>query len=222
MQKARAEDDALDAEMKLAAEKAAKELQERRDARKVPAEGDFDGLMDFLMDSEEGELEYEMVRCRPLITEDFLKFLQAEVSTRKLSATDDVQQGIAAELEGMLEVLKASAQKVDEDVRILVEPAERMRELLQSKVRSTRLKDANSPPETKARAALLTHATTTVWQDKKAHILQMVENNEIDQPLIDLMSQNIHGAREAGQEEAAEFMSKINDALKRYLPSGAA
>ncbi|GHP03116.1 hypothetical protein PPROV_000187100 [Pycnococcus provasolii] len=183
---ARQEDEKLDAELKERAEKEMLELEAAREARVLPAEGEYMELMDFLTNLDEGELEYEMVRCRPLITAQFLDFLKKEVTTQKLSATDDIQGQIAGELEAMYEVLSASAERVDVDVATLAAPAERLRALLSS-------------------------------PDKKAHILTMMENNEIDKPLIDLLNQNVHAARAAGQDDAAAFMEKVGDALNKYL-----
>lgn len=54
-------------------------------------------------------------------------------------------------------------------------------------------------------------------KDKKATILEMVENNQIDQGLIDLLQQNIIAAREAGQEEPAKFMEKVMVACSKYV-----
>ncbi len=42
-------------------------------------------------------------------------------------------------------------------------------------------------------------------------------NNEIDQPLLDLLQQNIDAAKASGQEKPAEFMEKVRDAAKRYM-----
>ena len=39
---------------------------------------------------------------------------------------------------------------------------------------------------------------------------------EIDQGLFDLLQQNIDGARQAGQSDAADFMEKVLVAAKRY------
>ena len=42
-------------------------------------------------------------------------------------------------------------------------------------------------------------------------------DNQIDQPLLDLLQQNISAARAGGQEEAAVFMEKIHAATKKFL-----
>merc|ERR1719506_3353101 len=50
--------------------------------------------------------------------------------------------------------------------------------------------------------------------DKKAHILEMAGNDEIDAPFIALLEQNIEAAKAARADDAAEFMGW---ALKNYL-----
>lgn len=42
-------------------------------------------------------------------------------------------------------------------------------------------------------------------------------NNEIDTALLDLLQQNIDGAKAAGQKEPAEFMEKIRDAARKFV-----
>eukprot|EP00217_Crustomastix_stigmatica_P007547 CAMPEP_0183795142 /NCGR_PEP_ID=MMETSP0803_2-20130417/4252_1 /TAXON_ID=195967 /ORGANISM="Crustomastix stigmata, Strain CCMP3273" /LENGTH=314 /DNA_ID=CAMNT_0026039553 /DNA_START=47 /DNA_END=991 /DNA_ORIENTATION=- len=53
-------------------------------------------------------------------------------------------------------------------------------------------------------------------QDKKATLLEMVGNNEIDTAFLELLNQNIIGAKAAGNEQAAEFMHKLFEAAKKY------
>jgi hypothetical protein len=53
-------------------------------------------------------------------------------------------------------------------------------------------------------------------KDKKATLLDMAANNEIDQGFFNLLEQNIEGATAAGQTEAAEFMKKVMQAARRY------
>jgi hypothetical protein len=45
----------------------------------------------------------------------------------------------------------------------------------------------------------------------------MVEANEIDQGLVDLLSQNIEAAKAAGQTAPAEFMEKVRAAVAKYV-----
>lgn len=53
--------------------------------------------------------------------------------------------------------------------------------------------------------------------DKREMLLEMAGNNEIDQPLLDLLQQNIAAAKAASQEKPAEFMQKVHDAARKYL-----
>jgi len=53
-------------------------------------------------------------------------------------------------------------------------------------------------------------------QDKRAMLMEMAGNNEIDQGLLDLLQQNIHAARAAGQDDPALFMEKIRDAARKF------
>lgn len=43
------------------------------------------------------------------------------------------------------------------------------------------------------------------------------ENNEIDEPLLNLLQQNIDAARSANQTAPAEFMEKIRDAARKFV-----
>lgn len=54
-------------------------------------------------------------------------------------------------------------------------------------------------------------------KDKKAMLLEMAGANELDAGLIDLLDQNVLAAREAGQEQAADFMEKVRKAANRYV-----
>lgn len=53
--------------------------------------------------------------------------------------------------------------------------------------------------------------------DKKETLLQMAGDGEIDQALMDLLEQNIEGAKEAGREDIVEFMTKVRQAAGKYL-----
>ena len=43
------------------------------------------------------------------------------------------------------------------------------------------------------------------------------ERNEIDEPLLNLLQQNIDAARSADQLEPAQFMEKIRDAARKFI-----
>ena len=44
-------------------------------------------------------------------------------------------------------------------------------------------------------------------------------DNQIDQPLLDLLQQNIAAAKAGGQSDAATFMEKVHDAARKFIMS---
>ena len=48
-------------------------------------------------------------------------------------------------------------------------------------------------------------------------ILEMVDNDELDLNLMALLQTNINTARQAGQEDAAQFMEKIYKAAAKFV-----
>lgn len=52
-------------------------------ARKVPTTNA--GIVEYLMETESSEMEYETARCRPLLTEDFFRYIQQEISAQFFS-----------------------------------------------------------------------------------------------------------------------------------------
>ena len=58
--------------------------------------------------------------------------------------------------------------------------------------------------------------------DKKAMILAMAAENELDEPFMALLEQNIDTAREAGQTDASLFMEKLRNACRKFAVVGGA
>jgi hypothetical protein len=48
----------------------------------------------------------------------------------------------------------------------------------------------------------------------------MAAENELDEPFMALLEQNIDGAREAGQAEASLFMEKVRNACRKFAVVG--
>lgn len=157
------------------------ELDAKREARKIP-EDDHD-LVDYFLDTEAMEMDYEVARCRPRVTADFFALLDRKIGVERFSTQPDEDR--LAELEALRDFLKETTAAVDQVVTSMTAPQDRMKKLLQAK-------------------------------DKKAMLLEMAGSGEIDQPLFDLLQQNIDTAREAGQQQAADFMEKVLVAAKRY------
>ncbi|KAK9909063.1 hypothetical protein WJX75_006635 [Coccomyxa subellipsoidea] len=182
LQKQIVDDKELQEQMEKERQKARAELQARREARKLPetqAE-----IVEFFLETESDEMEFEVARCRPLLTEDLFAYVQQQISEERFKTS--ANQDRVAELELLLNYLKGAVEKLDSAVQGKVTPLERMKKLLTSK-------------------------------DKKATLLEMAGNNEIDTALLDLLQQNIDGAKAAGQKEPAEFMEKIRDAARKFV-----
>ena len=58
--------------------------------------------------------------------------------------------------------------------------------------------------------------------DKKACILEMAAENELDEPFMELLEQNIDSARDAGQKEASLFLEKLRNACRKFAKVGGA
>ncbi|CAL5222746.1 g5153 [Coccomyxa viridis] len=183
-QKQLAEDQTLAEQVEREREIARQELEARRDARVQPSS--HGELIEYLLSTEQPEMEYETARCRPLITQDFLAFLQQEIGAERFKPS--VNEGRVSELEFLQQYLKDALAKLDSQIEGKVAPLERMKRLLTA-------------------------------PDKKATLLEMAGNNEIDNGLLDLLQENIDAAKAAGQPEPAQFMEKVRDAAKKFVMS---
>ncbi|KAI3427954.1 hypothetical protein D9Q98_006344 [Chlorella vulgaris] len=182
VQKEVANDKQYDVKMLQFAEAERAELQKKRDARKVPTI--MEELTEYFLDTEAPEMEFEIARCRPLITAEYFAFLDTRIGLERFATVPDEDR--LAELEGLREYLKAAVEAVDTAAASLAAPQERLKRLLEAK-------------------------------DKKAMLLEMAGNNEVDRAFIDLLDQNIEGATAAKNEPAADFMRKVKQAALRYL-----
>ncbi|KAK9805770.1 hypothetical protein WJX73_007953 [Symbiochloris irregularis] len=165
-----------------AREEGRQETLDKREARQRPATQEQ--LVEYLLNTEAEEMEYETVRCRPLITDEFFTHLGSEIGKQRFASRPD--EGKVAELEGLRDFLATTVAQIDEKAKNMAAPKDRLLRLLQA-------------------------------QDKKAMLLQMAGDNEIDDVLLKLLQQNIDAARSAGQEQPAVFMEKIRDAARRYM-----
>ncbi|KAK9820504.1 hypothetical protein WJX72_011080 [[Myrmecia] bisecta] len=182
LQRQVAEDEDLKKQVEAERQMAREELIQKREGRKTPAS--HAELVEYFMETESEEMEYEMARRRPLITPEFLSYLSDQIGEERFS--NDPNQGRLDELEALRDVLQKGVQAIDTAAKQIAAPLDRMRKLLTA-------------------------------PDKKAMLLEMAGNNEIDQALLNLLKQNIAAARAAGQEDPAKFMEKIHDAARKYL-----
>ena len=153
------------------------ELEAAREARTQPTT--HDELVTYFFSTEFNEMEYEIVKQRPLLTDDFFAYLAA----RRDGESDEEEKG---KLEALFTVTSNFVGFVDQTTRAMLSPLERMKKLLGAK-------------------------------DKKAMILEMVDNDELDLNLMALLKTNINTARQAGQEDAAVFMEKIYAACAKFV-----
>jgi len=166
-------------------QKAREELVEKRASRNAPlAAGQEAELVTYFLDTEADEMEFEIARCRPALTEAFFKHVDSAVGELRFAKSPD--EGKLAELEVLRDYLRAGVEAFDANVEAMKQPAARMRKLLTA-------------------------------PDKKATLLQMAGDGEVDQALINLLQQNIDAARSAGQEEPVKFLEKVRDAARKFV-----
>lgn len=172
----------LKEQMNQAREEARKELSEQREARVQPTS--HAEIVEYLLDTEGGEMSFEVARTRPMLTDDLFTYLKEQISAERFAKTSNEQR--LQELEALESFLTDAVKALDDVTAKAAAPADRLRKLLQS-------------------------------PDKRRALLDMAAANEIDQPMLDLLKQNIAAATAGGQEKPAEFMQKIHDAARKYL-----
>ncbi|XP_077235481.1 dimethylallyl, adenosine tRNA methylthiotransferase [Tasmannia lanceolata] len=178
-----------DSDAREAFDRQVREEQERRralrEARVVP--DTIEELIEYFLDTEARELEYEMARLRPRLNKDFFNHLQFELGQLRfaVSKTKEMEDRLI-ELEAMQKVLLEGTEAYDKMQADLVLARERLTKLLQS-------------------------------EDKKATLLEMLERNELDRSLLTLLDENIANAHKYNQKQAAEFMEKIRSAVLKYM-----
>lgn len=107
--------------------KAREELLAAREARQPPTSGGR-ALVDYFLNTDADEMEFEIARCRPLVDAAFLQFLDSEIGALRFAATPN--EDALAELEVLRDVLKEGVAAVDANAAALKAPAERLRKLL--------------------------------------------------------------------------------------------
>ena len=143
-------------------------------------------LIEYFLNTESVDVEYEVSRCRPLLDDKFFATLDSVLGQERFAPDGERDEDRIGELESLRGFLEAAAKALDAMTVKAAVVAGRLRDLLSSK-------------------------------DKKAHILGMVERNEVDAPLMALLAQNIEAARAVGQDDAVTFMEKVKGALSKYL-----
>lgn len=158
------------------------EVQFRRDSREVP--DDKYELIEFFLETEATDMNYEVARCRPKLDDEFFTILNKQIGMEQLSLEKDEDK--LAELEMLRDYLNEAIEAVDAATNQVSAAPERLKKLMES-------------------------------PNKKDTLREMASNGEIDQAFMDLLEQNIEGAKEAGREDVAEFMTKVRQAAGKFM-----
>ncbi|KAJ9549901.1 hypothetical protein OSB04_022444 [Centaurea solstitialis] len=144
-------------------------------------------LVEYFLDTEAQELELEIARSRPLLNDEFFNHLKFELGQLRFA------------------VSKTEAM---EDRVIELEA------LQKALLEGTEAYDKLQANIVKARANLTKIFTS---KDVKATLLDMVEKNEINKPLLALLDENIASAHKSNQKQAAEYMQKLRGTVVKYF-----
>lgn len=178
-----------DAEAREAYERQIRQEKERRralrQARVVP---DTPGeLIEYFLDTEAQEMEFEIAKLRPRLNEEFFTHLKFELGQLRfaVSKTENTEERLF-ELEALQKALTEGTEAYDKLQADLLKAKESLNKILTSK-------------------------------DVKATLLEMVERNELNRPLLTLLDENIVSAQQDGQKQAVAFMEKLRGAMLKYM-----
>eukprot|EP00252_Welwitschia_mirabilis_P016838 TRINITY_DN3742_c0_g1_i2.p1 TRINITY_DN3742_c0_g1~~TRINITY_DN3742_c0_g1_i2.p1 ORF type:complete len:262 (-),score=40.35 TRINITY_DN3742_c0_g1_i2:576-1304(-) len=162
-----------------------KEKDERRQARSVP--DTVQGLVDYLLETDARDMEFEIARCRPRLNQEFLEHLKKEIGTLRFAVnrTQEIDDRLI-ELEALYKILVEGIEAYDKMTSDLTQAKDRLANILSSK-------------------------------DKKATLLDMAARNELDRTLLALLDENIAVAQSAKQDQAVAYMEKIRTSMLKYL-----
>ncbi|GAB4834240.1 hypothetical protein Ancab_032506 [Ancistrocladus abbreviatus] len=178
-----------DAEAREAFERQIQEEKERRRAlrqsRVVPDSAEQ--LIEYFLDTEAQEIEFEIARLRPRLNEEFFSQLQLELGQLRfaVSKTQEMEDRLI-ELEALQKALLEGTEAYDKMQADLIKAKESLSKILASK-------------------------------DIKATLLEMVECNELSRALLTILDENIANAQKGNQKQAAEFMEKLRVAVLKYI-----
>lgn len=206
MKKQMAKDQEFAAAVSATKDDIRKQVLLRRSQRSPPDEPSE--LVEYFLNSDAEDMEFEVARCRPKLTPDFFKALDSMIGAERFNAPQTSLISASAAAKESAEEAAAKSQERLAELELLRQYLEEATEAVDKAVACTstaveRVKKLLTAP------------------DKKAMIIEMAEANEIDVPLMDLLQQNIEGAKAAGQAEAAAFMEKVKQATAKYLIASA-
>lgn len=178
-----------DAEAKEAYQRHLKEEKERREAlrqSRVIPDSDEE-LIEYFLDTEAQEIEYEIARLRPRLNDDFFRQLQSELGQLRfaMAKTEEMEDRLF-ELEALQKALLEGTEAYDKMQSELVKARQSLTKIFTSK-------DVNST------------------------LLEMVEQNELNISLVTLLDENIASAHRSNQKQAAEYMEKLRASVLKYV-----
>ncbi|KAL2611596.1 hypothetical protein R1flu_023288 [Riccia fluitans] len=175
---------ALEKALKLEAE----QRQAAREAREVPATDA--GLIEYFLMTDVLDMEFEIARCRPRLTEDFRRYLRNEIGSLRLTLGEKTP-----EQQLRLEMLESLQSTLEEGVVAY---------------------DRITASITNAKDTLVQILTS---KDKKATLLELAGENKLNKGLLVLLDENIAAASAAGQDKMVEYMGKIRGAVVKVIKS---
>ena len=116
------------ADMQRAKDDIRKAVVTRREARAPP--NDHYQLVEFLLNTEAEDMEYEVARCRPRLSADFFRELNGALGRERFALKPD--QDRIAELETLRQYLEEAVEAVDKAVTKTASAADRLKKLLTS------------------------------------------------------------------------------------------
>jgi hypothetical protein len=193
-QRGQAQAEKKEAEQKEERRAVVEEITQRRNARVLPtAESSPQEVLQYLLDTVTDDLAYEITRVRPYINDAFWAHLDKLMEEERMKedyseAGEDGEKPVT--MLGNYEVLKAL-------IEITFAKLDAATEYLMG-------------PQERLKKLLES-------KDKKAMILEMAGNNEIDEDLLDLLKTNQANAQVAGAQQVADFLGKVHDECKRFV-----
>ncbi|KAI7749642.1 hypothetical protein M8C21_010518 [Ambrosia artemisiifolia] len=168
-----------------------RQVQEENERRRVLRESrrepnSIEELVEYFLDTEAQELEFEIARMRPKLTDEFFNHLKFELGQIRFAVqkTEDMEDRVI-ELEALQKALREGIEAYDKLQANIVKAKDNLNKIFTSK-------------------------------DVQATLMDMVEKNQINKSLLALLDENIASARRSNQTQAAEYMEKVRGAVRKY------
>ncbi|KAM1050556.1 hypothetical protein ACFX13_033018 [Malus domestica] len=164
------------------------EKERRRTVRESRVAPDTaEELIEYFLNTEAREIEFEISRLRPRLDKEFFSHLQYELGQLRfaVSKTQDIEDRLI-ELEALQKALQEGTEAYDKMQTDLIKAKLSLTKVLSSK-------------------------------DVKSTLLGMVEHNELNRSFLTLLDENIANAHKGNQKQAAEFMEKVRGAVLKYI-----